>query len=106
MSWNIIDPGNVRRLTASFTNGAGGAIDPDAVFLVVMQPGETAADATVYEYETDPEIVKDDVGEYHADISFPTGGRAYYRWCDDPDPLLSTVSAEQMIEVRARATAG
>lgn len=111
MSWNIIDPGNKRRLSASFTDAdLGGAMDPDALFLVVMQPGEARAEATAYEYGVDAEIVKDDVGEYHADIRFPTSGQAFYRWCDDwnvdPDLEQATVSLEQMIEVRRRATAG
>lgn len=102
MSWNKIDPGNARKLTASFTDAElGGAIDPDAVFLVVQQPGESDEEATVYEYGVDSEIVKDQVGEYHADIKFPTSGRAFYRWCDNPDRALSTVSLKQMIEIKA-----
>jgi hypothetical protein len=104
MSWNKIDPGNARKLTASFTDAElGGAVDPDAVFLTVMQPGETEDEATVYQYGVDGEIVKDDVGEYSAVISFPTSGQAFYRWWSTGD---GQASQEQMIEVRARQTTG
>lgn len=104
MAWNKIDPGNARKLTASFTDAdLGGVVDPDAVFLVVMQPGESRAEATVYEYGVDSEIVKDDVGEYSAIIAFPTTGNAYYRWWSTGD---GQASLEQMIEVRARVTTG
>lgn len=101
MSWNKIDPGNVRKLTASFTDAdLGGAIDPDAVFLTITQPGDTAEEATTYEYGTDPEIVKDDVGEYHANIEFPTSGLAYYRWWSTGD---GQASKPQLIEIKATA---
>lgn len=104
MSWNIIDPGNKRKLTAAFTDAdLGGVLDPDAVFLTVMQPGETSDEATVYEYGVDSEIVKDDVGQYHADITFPTSGNAYYRWWSTG---VGEASLEQMIEIRERATTG
>lgn len=104
MSWNVIDPGNVRRLKASFTDAAlGGAIDPDAVLLVVMQPGQTKEEATTYTYGVDAQIVRDQLGEYHADIQFPVSGMAYYRWFSTGD---GEASYEQVIEVRQRATTG
>lgn len=101
MSWSKIYPGNVRKLTASFTDAdLGGAIDPDAVYLTITQPGETAEQATTYQYGVDAEIVKDNVGEYHANIGFPASGMAYYRWWSTGDGQAST---PQAIEIKATA---
>lgn len=60
------DIGDLVRVPAEFTNAAGTSIDPSVVKLTVKKPGVAA---TIYTYGTDPEIVKDAVGEYHADVS-------------------------------------
>lgn len=101
MSYSIIDPGNARRVEVAWTS-SGAPADPDAVFLTIMQPGETSDEWTVYEYGVDSEITKDSTGVYHADITFPTTGWAYYRWWSTGP----ATSLEKGIEVRDRQTAG
>ena len=59
------------RVTYSYTNAAGQAADPDAVFVAVKEPG---ASTTTYQYGVDSEVVKDDTGEYHVDLSLSTTG--------------------------------
>lgn len=60
-------------------NSAGTAIDPTALTLVV-KPGDGAA--TTYTYGTGATIVKDSVGNYHADVTVTSrsGGTWYYKW--------------------------
>jgi hypothetical protein len=57
--------GNLVRVTAAFANAAGAAADPTTVTLE-YRPGLGAALTTVV-YPTAP-IIKDSVGNYHADL--------------------------------------
>lgn len=57
------------------------AMDPDVVKLVVKNNSGT----TVYVYGTDAEIVRDAVGEYHADISVDVEKTWYYAWVSTGD---------------------
>ncbi len=52
------------RVTAAFTNAAGTAVDPTAVTLDFHRTQDTVTTWTV----TAGQIVKDSVGNYHADI--------------------------------------
>ena len=69
--------GNLIRLSATFSNSAGTSIDPTAVFVDVTNPAGTK---TTYTYGVDEEVIKDDVGDYHIDISATSGGEWLYRW--------------------------
>ena len=59
------------RVSYCYSNAAGEAADPDAVFVAVKEPG---ANTTTYQYGVDLEVVKDDTGEYHVDLSLLTAG--------------------------------
>jgi hypothetical protein len=73
-----IDPGNRRKLTAVFTSAEDDSpIDPDEVHLIICDPEGTE---TEYVYGVDSEIVKEDVGNYYAEIDFDTPGKWAYRW--------------------------
>lgn len=81
---NIYTIGQMPRVSVEFTVVATEApIDPDNVFLDVTTPSNVT---TTYEYGTDPEIVKDSTGNYHADIDANELGNARdgnpwrYRW--------------------------
>ena len=59
----------------TFRNEAGAVHDPDAVFFIVADPADVE---TTYTYGTDPEIVRDGVGEYHVNVDAVLPGRWYY----------------------------
>lgn len=62
--------GNMVVLTAEIRS-SGALVDPDTVVLKVRLP-----DATVSE----PEVVRDDIGQYHADVVLGQPGRWFWRW--------------------------
>ena len=69
-----IYPGDVVRLTISVTDPDDDtmAVDPAALVVKVLPPGETTA--TTYTYGTDAEIVRSDTGEYYIDIELDDDG--------------------------------
>lgn len=75
---NFINIGDLRRVTAAFTDALGVATDPTGVVLYVRKPG--ALSATTYNYPADPIIVKDSTGNYHADLAIDTEGAWHYEW--------------------------
>lgn len=78
MAENKYDLGELVRVSCPFTDAIlGGAIDPDVVKLSVRTP---APATTTYTYGVGPVIVKDSVGNYHADIDANAAGTWYYRW--------------------------
>ena len=74
-----IDIGDLRRVTAAFTdpNDSDAAVDPTALTLEVTDP---SGEKTTYTYGTDVELVKDSIGNYHLDISVDMAGTWLYRW--------------------------
>lgn len=64
------DKGDLLRVSASFTDEDGDAVDPSTVTFKVKVGGEV----TSYAYGTDDEVEKDGTGEYHADLSLDTEG--------------------------------
>jgi hypothetical protein len=75
---NVYVKGNLVRVSASFTNEAGAALDPTVVKCVVLEPGDVLA--TTYTYGTDVAVVKDSTGHYHLDIDADEAGEWRYRW--------------------------
>jgi len=72
------DIGDLARVSAVFTDGeSGDAIDPAVVKLAYKPEGEETITLT---YGTDPEIVKDSTGHYHADLDITSSGKWRYRW--------------------------
>lgn len=74
---NTYDIGDLVRVSAVFTNSAGTAIDPTAVYVKYRTP---AGVTTTLTYGVDVALVKDSVGHYHADISITAAGTWRYRW--------------------------
>lgn len=69
------DIGDVATLSATFTNAAGTATDPDTVTVTVREPDGTLE---VYVYGTDPEVVKDATGRYSFDQECTVAGTWFY----------------------------
>lgn len=70
------DIGDVVRLSATFAV-EDVATDPDTVTVLYRVHGQ---DPTTLAYPTDPEVIKDAVGEYHADVVLTSHGLHWYRW--------------------------
>jgi hypothetical protein len=81
MGFNVHDYGDLVRVDTGedgFRDELlGGALDPDTVNLTIRAPDGTI---TNYVYGTDAEIVRDDLGKYHADIDANQSGAWRYRW--------------------------
>jgi len=74
---NVYDSGDLVRVSATFTNADDDSADPTAVTFKWQQPDGTE---TEYVYGEDDELVKDDTGDYHVDLSPTTAGRHYVRF--------------------------
>lgn len=72
--------GEAARLSVAVTDVASAAIDPAALRLKVKSPAGAIA---TYVYGVAPEIVRDGVGLFHADIALPTSGQWIWRWETD-----------------------
>jgi hypothetical protein len=72
-----INPGDVRRVSGSFTNPAGVATDPTTITVRWRHHRGTE---TAWVYGTDTQVVKDSVGAYHADIPITVSGLYYYKF--------------------------
>lgn len=74
---NTYDFGDLARCSGSFTDTAGAAMDPAAVFFKVKDP---EGDITTYQYGFDVALVKDSVGNYHVDVNANKPGTWTYRF--------------------------
>lgn len=72
---NAYDLGDLVRCSGLFTDSDDVSIDPDSVFCKVKNPGGTI---TEYKYSVNPELVRDDTGEYHVDVDMNKPGDW---WC-------------------------
>lgn len=70
-------PGEVARLSLVVTDLSGAAAEPGSITLRV-KPGSGVV--TNYAYGAAPEVVRDGVGLYHADILLTASGQWAYRW--------------------------
>lgn len=68
--------GTTVRIVNSFTD-SGELLDPDVVTLQLKAPG---SDAQTFVYGTDPEIIKDNVGEYRFEYVPAVAGTFVYVW--------------------------
>lgn len=74
---NTYDLGDLVRCNGPFTNTAGAAFDPTAVFFQVKDPEGTL---TEYEYGTDAQLVKASTGNYYVDVNANKPGTWHYRF--------------------------
>jgi len=66
--------GDKVRISASFTDENGSAIDPDGVYLEIKIPGYPATQYFPFG------ITRDGVGQYHVDVSLTYPGQWHYYW--------------------------
>lgn len=74
---NLYDVGDVVRCTGAFTNNAGVAVDPTAVFCKVRSPDGTI---TTYTFGADAALVRAAVGSFYLDVEATAAGIWYYRF--------------------------
>lgn len=73
---NVYDVGDRVRISASFADEGASPSDPSPVRLRYRDPAGTV---TTLVYGTDPELVRDGVGAYHADLDAAAAGTWHYR---------------------------
>ena len=95
MTTQSYDIGDNRRFSVNFTDIDADDADPTVATIIIKQPD--GVDIT-YVYDTDVELVKDSVGNYHADFTFTQSGRHQVRFTGTG----ALTSAEQ-IDVYIRA---
>jgi len=71
------DEGQLIRHFADAYDVAKAKVDPTVLQVTIQAPDYTQ---TTYIFGTDAELVKDDVGQYHVDISLNAGGIWIVRW--------------------------
>lgn len=94
MAINTYDIGDLVRVTGTFTDAAGAAVDPTTVVLKVKDP--LGAIAT-YIYGTDAALVKSATGVYYADLSVAMPGSYWARFAATG---TGQCAGEQEIRVR------
>lgn len=66
------DKGDVLRITGTYTNAVGAAIDPSVPMFSVRAPSGAT---TTYTYPTDVSLVRLSQGIYYSDVRFTTAGK-------------------------------
>ena len=74
---NTYQKGDLVRVSGTFTNSAGTAIDPSVVKFSYKNPAGTTTTLT---YGTDVALVKDSTGNYHVDVDASLTGPWYCRF--------------------------
>lgn len=74
---NTYDVGDLVRVTGTFTDSDGSAVDPTALKIYYKAPGGTITEKL---YGTDTDVIKDSTGVYHLDIDINASGRWFYRF--------------------------
>lgn len=95
----VFNLGQKVRVSAEFTDADGAQADPTAIFAVVKAPDVAAV---TYEYNVDAELVKDDTGDYHLDLSLSSAGVWAVRWYSTG--TIQAGSSDTLINVRETAT--
>ena len=72
--------GEAARLSVAIADPTGAAADPGALRLKTKSPAGTL---TTYTYGSSGELVRDGVGNYHADIQLTAAGQWFWRWETD-----------------------
>lgn len=94
MTTTQFDIGDELRVSVRFYDSDDVDRDPTVVTFKLKNPSE---ELTTYVYGTDPEVVKDSVGNYHFDLIVEDSGRYHYRW-EGTGALIS--AEESIIHVR------
>ena len=93
---NTYQIGDLVRCDGRFQDAAGTDIDPDVVRFKFRPSGGST---TTYEYPTDPEVVRDSVGNYHVDVPVTLSGNWYYRFEGETSGGVAQGAAETHFKV-------
>lgn len=74
---NTYDVGDLIRCSGAFTDASSVAVDPTVITFKFKNPSETI---TTYVFGVNAELVKDSVGNYHADVDVNDRGAWLYRF--------------------------
>ena len=77
MAVGVYDIGDLVTCGATFATVAGVSTDPDVVNFGMRSPDGTK---TSYIYLTDAELIKDDTGDYHVDVTPLVSGTWFYEF--------------------------
>ena len=77
MTITCYQKGDLVRVTGTFTNSGGTAIDPTTVFFSYTSP---AGATTTLQYNVDGTVIRSATGIYYVDVSATAAGRWYWRW--------------------------
>jgi hypothetical protein len=91
--------GSRPRISAEFKNNAFAWIDPTTLTLSVKDPNN---EETIYTYGVGTTIVRDDVGQYHADIPLDVNGDWRFRYYAKDAAGISLAATETVIHVYSR----
>lgn len=69
--------GEAARLSLAIADLSGNAADPGTLVLKIKTP---SGSVTPYTFGSDAELVRDSLGNYHADIPLDASGQWAYRW--------------------------
>jgi hypothetical protein len=87
--------GQMVRCSVVFRDADGDPVDPSTVTFRVRKPDGTT---TTYVYQTDPELVRTEMGSFSVDVLAALGGRYTYRF-EGGGAVVA--SAERMFRVEA-----
>ena len=90
-----IDIGDIYRVSVPFTDADGTPQDPTTVKMFFRKPDATRV---TYTYLTDAELVRDDVGKYHVDLTIDQSGTWTYRFEGASGPV--TAADEETFDVK------
>lgn len=74
---NNYDIGDIVRLSVEFKDQAGAFVDPGQVFVKIR---DSLGVITSFQFNTNPEVIKDATGKYHIDQEATKEGVWFYRW--------------------------
>ncbi len=90
---NQYDRGDQVRITATFTNSTGTAVDPDTIIFEYKDPSNVTSTLAY----SRAELVKKSTGVYYADVSLDESGTWYIRAYGTGSAIAATPSS---LEVR------
>lgn len=77
MTINTYDLGDLVKVTGTFTDTAGTALDPSTVSFTYKDPAGTS---TTLVYGDDDAVVKSSTGVYYVNINANIAGHWFWRW--------------------------
>jgi hypothetical protein len=86
---NTYTIGTTVTMSAEFRDSDSVLFDPEFVNFVGIPPGAAPNEYYAYAYETDLELIRDDVGKYHVDIVIDVAGKWSYEYYSTGDGVAS-----------------